>query len=393
MKKILILNGSHSEIPLIKAALSYNLKIYITGTNKDAIGNKYGNDYIELDYSDKEKILALSKKINIDYICAPAHDLGLLTATYVANRLSLPGYDNINTSKKIIYKDEFKKFSNQIKFKTVKEYSNYFSFNDLPVLNIKNKFILKPIDSGGGRGISLISNNKELLSAKQKALKVSKSKKFIIEDYIEGSLHSLNTYIFNNIIIFYYHDDEFCLNNQFGVSTSSSPSTLKKANLKSALLDLEYFSKMLNLKNGILHSQILQNNTGYYFVELTRRCSGDLYSLPVKFSTNIDLADVFIRNYIDKTINKNYFLNSKKQTSFISRHCLMAHKNGKIDYVFISPKIKDNVIYELSFAKKGSLITNWKFEKFGVFVLKFKSETEMKNKIKSINDMIYIKVI
>ena len=42
MKKILILNGSHSEIPLIKAALSYNLKIYITGTNKDAIGNKYG---------------------------------------------------------------------------------------------------------------------------------------------------------------------------------------------------------------------------------------------------------------------------------------------------------------------------------------------------------------
>ena len=103
MKKILILNGSHSELPLIKAASSYNLKLYITGKNKDAIGNKYGNDYIELDYSDKEKILALSKKINIDYICAPAHDLGLLTATYVANRLSLPGYDNINTSKSLLY--------------------------------------------------------------------------------------------------------------------------------------------------------------------------------------------------------------------------------------------------------------------------------------------------
>ena len=71
----------------------------------------------------------------------------------------------------------------------------------------------------------------------------------------------------------------------------------------------------------------------------------------------------------------------------------MAHKNGKIDYVFISSKIKDNIIYELNFAKKGSLIKNWKFEKFGVFVLKFRSEVEMKNKIKSINDMIYIKVI
>ena len=54
----------------------------------------------------------------------------------------------------------------------------------------------------------------------------------------------------------------------------------------------------------------------------------------------------------------------------------MAHKNGKIDYVFISSKI-DNIIYELNFAK-GSLIKNWKFEKFGVFVLKFESEIEMK---------------
>ena len=393
MKKILILNGSHSEIPLIKAALSYNLKLYITGMNKDAIGNKYGNEYIQLDYSDKEKILDLSKKINVDYVCAPAHDLGLLTATYVANSLNLPGYDNIDTTKKIIHKDEFKKFSNLIQFKTVREYSNYFSFNERKALNVKNKFILKPIDSGGGRGISIISNNKELLSAKQKALVASKSKKFIIEDYIEGSLHSINTYIFNNKIIFYYHDDEFCLNNQFGVSTSSSPSTLKKSNLKSALLDLENFSKMLNLKNGILHSQILQNNTGYYFIELTRRCSGDLYNLPVKYSTNIDLADIFVKNYIGATINKDYFLNSKKQTSFISRHCLMAHRNGKIDYVFISSKIKSNIIYELNFARKGSLITNWKFEKFGVFVLKFESEIEMKNKIKLINNLIYIKVV
>ena len=57
MKKILILNGSHSEIPLIKAALSYNLKIYITGTNKDAIGNKYGNDYQNLTIVIRKKFL------------------------------------------------------------------------------------------------------------------------------------------------------------------------------------------------------------------------------------------------------------------------------------------------------------------------------------------------
>ena len=61
--------------------------------------------------------------------------------------------------------------------------------------------------------------------------------------------------------------------------------------------------------------------------------------------------------------------------------------------MFYKFKNKSNIIYELNFAKKGSLITNWKFEKFGVFVLKFESEIEMKNKLKLINDLIYIKVV
>ena len=59
----------------------------------------------------------------------------------------------------------------------------------------------------------------------------------------------------------------------------------------------------------------------------------------------------------------------------------MAQKNGKIKKVNVSPKIKKNIIYKLNFAKKGTEIRNWKFEKFGVYILRFKNREEMMYKL------------
>ena len=63
---------------------------------------------IKEDYSNSEQILQIAK-IKIDFVCAPFHDLGLLTATYIAKTLNLPGYDDLNTTKNLIFKNRFKK--------------------------------------------------------------------------------------------------------------------------------------------------------------------------------------------------------------------------------------------------------------------------------------------
>ena len=65
MKKLLMLNGSHSEISMIEAAKALGYYVITTGNNPNLIGHKYANEYIFGDYSDKEAMLKLAQKEKI----------------------------------------------------------------------------------------------------------------------------------------------------------------------------------------------------------------------------------------------------------------------------------------------------------------------------------------
>ena len=59
MKRLLILNGSFSEITLIQAAKKLGYYVITSGNNPQLIGHKYADEYIPADYSDKEAVLQL----------------------------------------------------------------------------------------------------------------------------------------------------------------------------------------------------------------------------------------------------------------------------------------------------------------------------------------------
>ena len=71
------------------------LKVITTGNEPRQIGHKFSDLYIRADFSKKNLILQIAKKNKIDFICPPAHDLGIVTASYVARKLNLPGYDSL----------------------------------------------------------------------------------------------------------------------------------------------------------------------------------------------------------------------------------------------------------------------------------------------------------
>jgi len=56
-KKLLILNGSHSEIPLIKSAKSLGFYVITTGNNPKLIGHQYSDERCFADFSNPDAIL------------------------------------------------------------------------------------------------------------------------------------------------------------------------------------------------------------------------------------------------------------------------------------------------------------------------------------------------
>ena len=111
MKKVLILNTSHNDLRLILALKEMGFYVVSIGNRPGLVGEKYVNQYIQMDYSCKEEVLALSRKLNIDAICACCNDIGVITAAYVAEEMGLPGHDSYENTLIMHHKDRFKKFA------------------------------------------------------------------------------------------------------------------------------------------------------------------------------------------------------------------------------------------------------------------------------------------
>jgi phosphoribosylamine-glycine ligase len=334
MKKIMILGGSHSELPLIQEAKKQGLYVVSVG---NILGNGHleSNEYYLKDYSDKELILKLAKTKNIDFICFGAHDLTITTATYVNDKLQLnSNLDDYETTCILHHKDKFKNFAKQNNLTTTD-----FIISDkiIQKVDLKYPLIIKPIDMGGGKGISIIENNLQLGKAIDLALEFSKEKKVIIEEVFEGKLHSLSVFLIDKQIRFFYVDDEYeCKNNKFGVCASLSLAKDFDKIQDNILKEVEKIAKLLYLKNGLLHVQFLQKGEIFSIIEMTRRMPGDFYNIPVELSTNFQYAQNIINSILNKDLNLNF--NSKKK--LVSRYCLLDENENILNSSHILQRIK-----------------------------------------------------
>lgn len=388
-KKLLVLNGSHSDIPLIKAGKKLGYYVITTGNKPELVGHKYADEYHNADFSNVQEIYELSEKLKIDAVCSCANDFGAITAAYVAEKLGLPGHDSYKTTLILHHKDKFKRFSkeNQIKTPIAESFDNIET-----AINRKEEFnypvIIKPIDLTGGKGITKVYSELEFEQAVKKAINISPSHRIVIESFIEGTQHSFSTFLVNRKVASYFSDNEYSYLNPYLVSTSAAPAIDVDKVDKVLISEVEKIASLLNLTDGVFHIQYILSNGKPHILEITRRCSGDFYSYPVAFATGIPWAEWIVR--AECGLDCSSFPQNIKQSKFCGRHCIMGNKNGIVKNVKISSEIEDNIYDQFLWWKAGYEITNYMVDKLGVLFLKYNSMDEMINKTKRITDLVSV---
>lgn len=376
-KKILIVGGGHSEVPLVKASKELGLYVITTGNQPHGIAHNYSDESHICNYAYNEDIYQLAKKLSIDHICFGAHDLSYFSTIYTASKLGFKNFDNMEVAEILHHKDKFKVFceNNNIRSPKAKSFCDKKIAIDY-VCNIKLPCIVKPIDMGGGKGISKINNIMDIADAIENAFKYSKSKTIVVEDFFEGTLHSISIFIINKDIKFYFEDTEIpCQNNPYGVCTSISPSDNFIEIKDNLLAEIKKVINLLNLKDGLLHSQYLKNKNNFTIVEFTRRLPGDLYNIPVELATGFEYAKNIIKVAIGKSISKK----SHIQKRYLSRHCIVG--DGKVIY---DKSIKKNIVdtFVLDYTKY--------INKQAIVFLEYYNLQEMKEKTKQLNQLIKV---
>ncbi|MBU3014057.1 ATP-grasp domain-containing protein [Poseidonibacter lekithochrous] len=394
-KKILFLGGSKFQIPPIKYAKEQGHYVITCDYLPENPGHKYADEYHNVSTTDKEAILELAKKLNIDGIVAYASDPAAPTQAYVGNKLGLPSnpYKSVEI---LARKDLFRDFLEKHNFLVPKSKS-FYKLKDGKdwIEELTFPIIVKPVDSSGSKGVTKVENKDDLSKAFEYALTFSREKKIVLEEFFvrDGYQVAGDGFVVDGKLAFRCwaneHFDKLC--NPLVPIGESFPSIMNNYTLEQCHMETQRLLDLLGIKIGALNFDFHYNKNGdFSFLELGPRNGGNLIPEVIKYSTNVDL----IKYTVDSALGLDCSdLEMKETKSFYSSYMLHSLTDGIIKDIWYSDKIKSNIIEKMIDVKIGDIVYkfNGSNHTLGTMIMKFKTQEEMLEKMDNMEK--YLKVI
>ncbi|MBP5551681.1 MAG: hypothetical protein J6X93_06500 [Bacilli bacterium] len=393
MKKVLFVNGSYNEIPLIEAAHKLGYYVITSGNDEKGEGHKYSDEYVPCDYSDKESIYKLAKKLHVDGICSCGNDFGALSAAYASEKLNLNGHDSYHNCRYFHEKDKFKELCDTLCISTPRSYVfTDFSFGVVFLEKAIFPLIIKPNDLGGGKGISIVSDIESGLIALEKAFQVSKSKVVLIEEYIDGPQFGYTCFIKDKSIAFDYLSQDYSYLNPFMVWSAVANFPDEYCELRSIIRhDVKLLSQYLNVYDGFLTIQLKVKDNKPYYIETMRRCLGNMHYICISNDFHFDAYELFLANELGLNTD-DYLAKVKEQQQASAFMGLYANCNGKYLGYEVDDRYKKLLFYKYEVEKRGFIITNYLSEKIGMIYLSFNSKEERDSFICDMKSIVSVEV-
>lgn len=387
MKRILLLNAGHTEIPIIEELKKAGCYVITSGNRADMPGHKLADKYVCADYSDKEEILEVAKGEHIDGIVSCAYDAAYVTSAYVAEKLNLPGHDSYKNACMLHQKDFFKNLCAEldipnpksVPFRSRKEAVLYVRETHYPI-------IVKAVDQASGIGVLRADNLEEAIDAIDNAFDKSKSKRIVIEPYIVGQQESFVAFVINKKVIVCTACNCYSPINPYLIQTETMPSK-NFAMLKEQLISItEMLFEKLDLVDGLITLQYIVKDGKPYIIEMMRRCLGNRFLLPVSYVTGFNWYQAM--TLAELGIDCSSLEVGKKKASFAGHHAIMATKNGKYQGLKIPDEIMRHVVEYYDLLKKGDTIYNYLSERIGYLYYTYETEAEIEQAAMSFNQKI-----
>lgn len=201
MKRILIIGAGFLQSFVIKRAKEMGYFTIAVDADPNAMGFDYCDRYAVINIVDEKACLEFARKEEIDGVLTAATDYGVLTASYIAQEMGLPGL-NYKSAQLIKNKYLVRKclFENHVD--DTEQTYEVDSTTDLAALAKKLNYpvMVKPCDGSGSRGASRVDEPIQLLQACQYAMDGSITHRAEIESFIVGEEYGVESLVVNGEI-------------------------------------------------------------------------------------------------------------------------------------------------------------------------------------------------
>ena len=295
-KKIMILGASILQLPAIVQAKKMGIEVIAVDMNPNAIGFKKADKSLVISTIDIPAVLEAAKKEKIDGIMTLASDMPMRTVAVVAKEMGLVGIDE-DTALKATNKAVMRQclFENNVPIPKFFKVSNEVEYG-WAVKQFKTKFIVKPADNSGSRGVFLIErldDEKTIEEAYQYSKRFSRNGDIVVEEYMEGEEVSVETLSVDGVCHVIQITDKLTTGAPHFVEMGHSQPTRHPLTLSKKIREVATMAvNAIGIKNGPSHTEIMVTKEGPKIVELGARLGGDCITTHlVPLSTGVNMVE------------------------------------------------------------------------------------------------------
>lgn len=298
-KKLLILGGNPETTPLVEIANSMGIKTIVSsGRHTDAAKKVAWKSY-DVDGMDVAGLISIARDEQVDGVLVGVADVLLPSYCKVCDALELPCYATQEIVDVFAFKDVFKATCERYGVHGIPEYYLDAEMKREDLDKIQYPVMIKPVDNGGGVGMTVAYNESDLIEGVKKALEASNKKRFIVEKYM----------LCDDMGMYYTFKDGYCsasciydrytTDEQPGLSRVCLGGTYPSKHLD------EYFERMhentvrmfkeIGIENGILMLSGFYEDGEFYVYDTGFRLQGEAPHLLMKAIHGFDQREMLIR--------------------------------------------------------------------------------------------------
>ena len=394
----MILGGSRYILPVIKAA--HNLGVYVITCDylPNNIAHKYSDEYCYVSIIDKEAVLKKAREYQIDGITSFACDPGVITAAYVAEEMNLPSGCSYKAACILQNKKLFRSFLKEHGF-SVPIANGYSCIDD--ALKDTSLFhwpvIVKPTDSAGSKGVSRVDSPENLEKAIEYALLFSRSKEFIIEDFIIPHGYSSDTDSFSidgelKFVSFNSQMFDIDADNPYTPAAYSWPSSISQEHQSELSVEIQRLIHLLGLGTSIYNIETREGIDGKaYIMEMSPRGGGNRLAECIEYATGVKLIENTVRAALGFPLID---VNQVSFNGYWAEVILHSEEDGYFKKCHISDRIQRNIIDFDLWINPGDEVKSFKSANFaiGTIILRFDNASQLREAMSDINQFIKIEI-
>lgn len=385
MSKVLLLDTGFSALPIYERLRAAGHEVLVCGGNPDDCLARTVSTYRQLDYSKHSALASLIGELEIDFVVPGCNDRSYEAGSAVLDGVPATCMDRPQVTRALNDKGEFRRLARRLGVpapELVAPVATAFATPVLApgahagegVLAPDRPLIVKPVDGYSGRGVTVLRrpDAASLAAARDVAARASRAGDVVVETFVEGQLFSHSAFIAGEAIAVDFIVREYCSANPFVVDTSYVDRSLPSTLLDEIRRHVLAIAADLGLVDGLFHTQFIVDGERFWFIEVTRRCPGDLYAHLIESSTGYPYVQAYINGFIGQPLPA---FPSDARRSLVVRHTVSS--NAETVFQAVCPRVPLLIARYVPLCRAGDRVPASPLGRMGVLFMQARSEAEL----------------